>query len=74
MTDEKRNNGKRQIPSMDAKEFYEIFMRNHDECKKKIHDFVTFYLQTHKIEEISKPKKEFKVPDSIEDFNILDFV
>ncbi len=24
-----------QIPSMDAKEFYEIFMRNHDECKKK---------------------------------------
>ena len=30
MTDKKRNNGKRQIPSMDAKEFYEIFMRNHD--------------------------------------------
>lgn len=27
MTDKKRNNGKRQIPSMDAKEFYEIFMR-----------------------------------------------
>ena len=25
MTDKKRNNGKRQIPSMDAKEFYEIF-------------------------------------------------
>ena len=24
--------------------------------------------------EISKPKKEFKVSDSIEDFNILDFV
>ena len=33
MTNKKRNNGKRQIPSIDAKEFYEIFMRNHDECK-----------------------------------------
>ena len=37
MTDKKRNNGKRQIPSMDAKEFYEIFMRNHDQyCVKLI--------------------------------------
>lgn len=50
------------------------FMENSEECKKNIHDYVTFYLQTHKIVEISKPKKEFKVPDSIEDFNILDFV
>ena len=74
MTDKKRNNGKRQIPSMDAKEFYEIFMRNHDECKKKIHDFVTSYLKEHKIVQKSSSKKVFKVPDSIEDFNILDFV
>ena len=36
MTDKKRNNGKRQIPSMDAKEFYEIFMRNHDEINPEI--------------------------------------
>lgn len=57
MTDKKRNNGKRQIPSMDAKEFYEIFMRNHDECKKKIHDFVTFYLKEHKIVQKSSSKK-----------------
>jgi hypothetical protein len=49
-------------------------MENSEECKKNIHDYVTFYLQTHKIVEISKPKKEFKVSDSIEDFNILDFV
>ena len=49
-------------------------MENSKECKKNIHDFVTFYLQGHKIEQTSKPKKEFKVPDSIEDFNILDFV
>ena len=53
---------------------YEKFMENSEECKKNIHDYVTFYLQTHKIVEISKPKKEFKVSDSIEDFNILDFV
>ena len=57
-----------------SQKIYEKFMENSKECKKNIHDFVTFYLQTHKIEEISKPKKEFKVPDSIEDFNILDFV
>ena len=50
MTDKKRNNGKRQIPSMDAKEFYEIFRENHDECKKKIHNLVTSYLKVHKIE------------------------
>ena len=54
MTDKKRNNGKRQIPSMDAKE---IFMRNHDECKKKIHDLVTSYLKVHKIEQTSCSKK-----------------
>lgn len=29
MTDKKRNNGKRQIPSMDAKEYYEIFIKNY---------------------------------------------
>ena len=57
MTDKKRNNGKRQIPSMDTKEFYEIFMRNHDECKKKIHDFVTSYLKEHKIVQKSSSKK-----------------
>ncbi len=28
MTNKKRNNGKRQIPSIDAKEFYEKFMEN----------------------------------------------
>ena len=33
----KRNSVKRQIPSIDDKELYEIYMRNHDECKKKIH-------------------------------------
>ena len=59
---------------MDGNQFYEKFMENSEECKKNIHDYVTFYLQTHKIVEISKPKKEFKVSDSIEDFNILDFV
>ena len=57
-----------------SQKIYEKFMENSEECKKNIHDYVTFYLQTHKIVEISKPKKEFKVPDSIEDFNILDFV
>ena len=57
MTNKKRNNGKRQIPSIDAKEFYEIFMRNHDECKKKIHDLVTSYLKVHKIEQTSCSKK-----------------
>ena len=57
-----------------SQKIYEKFMENSKECKKNIHDFVTFYLQGHKIEQTSKPKKEFKVPDSIEDFNILDFV
>ena len=57
MTNKKRNNGKRQIPSIDDKEFYEIFMRNHDECKKKIHDLVTSYLKVHKIEQTSCPKQ-----------------
>ena len=57
-----------------SQKIYEKFMENSEECKKNIHDYVTFYLQTHKIVEISKPKKEFKVSDSIEDFNILDFV
>ena len=36
-TMKKRNSVKRQIPSIDDKELYEIYMRNHDECKKKIH-------------------------------------
>ena len=57
-----------------SQKIYEKFMENSEECKKNIHDYVTFYLQTHKIVEISKPKKEFKVSDCIEDFNILDFV
>ena len=57
MTNKKRNNGKRQIPSIDVKEFYEIFMRNHDECKKKIHNLVTSYLKVHKIEQTSCSKK-----------------
>ena len=70
---EKRHAGK-VFHEMDGNQFYEKFMENSEECKKNIHDYVTFYLQTHKIVEISKPKKEFKVPDSIEDFNILDFV
>ena len=61
-------------PKATDNQFYEKFMENSEECKKNIHDYVTFYLQTHKIVEISKPKKEFKVPDCIEDFNILDFV
>lgn len=75
MTDKKRNNGKRQIPSMDAKEFYEIFMRNHDECKKKIHDFVTSYLKEHKDStEIQLKERKIRHRTNIEDFNILDFV
>ena len=53
---------------------FQLVILNQQDFKKNIHDYVTFYLQTHKIVEISKPKKEFKVPDSIEDFNILDFV
>lgn len=53
----KRNSVKRQIPSIDDKELYEIYMRNHDECKKKIHDLVTSYLKVHKIEQTSCSKK-----------------
>ena len=73
-TDKEKRHAGKVFHEMDGNQFYEKFMENSKECKKNIHDFVTFYLQTHKIEEISKPKKEFKVPDSIEDFNILDFV
>jgi hypothetical protein len=57
MPNKNRNNGKRQIPSIEAKEFYEIFMRNHDEYKKKIHNLVTSYLKVHKIEQTSCSKK-----------------
>ena len=57
MTDKKRNTGKRPIPSIDAQEFSEFYMRNHDECKKKIHDFVTSYLKEHKIVQKSCSKK-----------------
>ena len=53
----KRNSVKRHIPSIDDKELYEIYMRNHDECKKKIHDFVTSYLKEHKIVQKSSSKK-----------------
>ena len=73
-TDKEKRHAGKVFHEMDGNQFYEKFMENSKECKKNIHDFVTFYLQTHKIEEISKSKKEFKVPDSIEDFNILDFV
>ena len=70
---EKRHAGK-VFHEMDGNQLYEKFMENNKECKRNIHDFVTFYLQGHKTEQASIPKKEFKVPDSIEDFNILDFV
>jgi len=73
-TDKEKRHAGQVFHEMDGNQFYEKFMENSKECKKNIHDYVTFYLQTHKIVEISKPKKEFKVPDSIEDFNILDFV
>ena len=73
-TDKEKRHAGKVFHEMDGNQFYEKFMENSEECKKNIHDYVTFYLQTHKIVEISKPKKEFKVPDSIEDFNILDFV
>ena len=73
-TDKEKRHAGKVFHEMDGNQFYEKFMENSEECKKSIHDYVTFYLQTHKIVEISKPKKEFKVPDSIEDFNILDFV
>lgn len=43
----KRNSVKRQIPSIDDKELYEIYMRNHDECKKKIHKQLTLVLMRH---------------------------
>lgn len=73
-TDKEKRHAGQVFHEMDGNQFYEKFMENSKECKKNIHDYVTFYLQTHKIVEISKPKKEFKVPDSIEDFNILDFI
>lgn len=73
-TDKEKRHAGQVFHEMDGNQFYEKFMENSKECKKNIHDYVTFYLQTHKIVEISKPKKEFKVSDSIEDFNILDFV
>lgn len=73
-TDKEKRHAGQVFHEMDGNQFYEKFMENSEECKKNIHDYVTFYLQTHKIVEISKPKKEFKVSDSIEDFNILDFV
>lgn len=73
-TDKEKRHAGKVFHEMDGNQFYEKFMENSKECKKNIHDFVSFYLQTHKIEEISKSKKEFKVPDNIEDFNILDFV
>ena len=73
-TDKEKRHAGKVFHEMDGNQFYEKFMENSKECKKNIHDFVTFYLQGHKIEQTSKPKKEFKVPDSIEDFNILDFV
>lgn len=72
-TDKEKRHAGKVFHEMDGNQFYEKFMENSEECKKNIHDYVTFYLQTHKIVEISKPKKEFKVSDSIEDFNILDF-
>lgn len=41
----KRNGGKRQFPSIDDKELYETYMRNHDECKKKIHEQIDACLE-----------------------------
>lgn len=73
-TDKEKRHAGKVFHEMDGNQFYEKFMENSKECKKNIHDFVTFYLQGHKIEKMSKPQKEFKVPDCIEDFNILDFV
>lgn len=73
-TDKEKRHAGKVFHELDGNQLYERFMENHKECKKNIHDFVTFYLQGHKIEQMSKPKKEFKVPDNIEDFNILDFV
>ena len=70
---EKRLAGK-VFHDLDGNQLYEKFMENNKECKKNIHDFVSFYLQGHKVEQKSNYKKEFKVPDNIEDFNILDFV
>ena len=43
----KRNSVKRQIPSIDDKELYEIYMRNHDECKKKIHKQIDYMENAH---------------------------
>ena len=73
-TDKEKRHAGKVFNEMDGNQFYEKFMENSKECKKNIHDFVSFYLQRHKVEEKSNLKKEFKVPDSIEDFNILDFV
>lgn len=73
-TDKEKRHAGKVFHEMDGNQFYEKFMENSKECKKNIHDFVSFYLQGHKVEEKSNLKKEFKVPDSIEDFNILDFV
>ena len=73
-TDKEKRHAGKVFHEMDGNQFYEKFMENSKECRKNIHDFVTFYLQGHKVEQMSKPQKEFKVPDSIEDFNILDFV
>lgn len=70
---EKRHTGK-VFHEMDGNQLYEKFMENNKECKKNIHDFVSFYLQGHKVKQNPDTKKEFKVPDNIEDFNILDFV
>ena len=62
-TDKEKRHAGKVFHEMDGNQFYEKFMENSEECKKNIHDYVTFYLQTHKIVEISKPKKEFKVSD-----------
>lgn len=45
MTGKKRNNGKRQFSSIDDKELYETYMRNHDEYAKRIHEQIDSYLE-----------------------------
>lgn len=46
MTGKKRNNGRRQIPSIDDKGLYETYMRNHDEYAKRIHEQIDTYLES----------------------------
>ena len=64
----KRNSVKRQIPSIDDKELYEIYMRNHDECKKKIHEQIDACL-----EEAFPNSSSYKENDLEEDVTVDNF-